>query len=65
MASPFLFAGLLSLTNGQSVDIIPKEKIVKKFINDTYFVSCTLSDGSTNAFWVNPKGQRIDSAPQR
>ena len=28
-------------------------------------MSCTLSDGSTNAFWVNPKGQRIDSSPQR
>ncbi|ODN02712.1 Inactive tyrosine-protein kinase 7 [Orchesella cincta] len=55
---------ILGLTNGQSVEIIPKERIVKKFINDTYFVSCTLSDDSTSPVWINPKGQKIDGSTQ-
>ena len=60
----FLSTGLLSLTNGQQLSLMPPDQKVRKFVNDSYFVSCMTSDGSFHAEWLGPKGYKIDSSMQ-
>ncbi|XP_021944611.1 neural cell adhesion molecule 1-B isoform X2 [Folsomia candida] len=55
--------GLVALTSGQQVTLIPGEKNVKKFINESYFVSCQTPDG-LRADWYNSRQQKIDGNPQ-
>jgi hypothetical protein len=44
--------------------MIPGEKNVKKFINESYFVSCQPPEGQ-RADWYNPRQQKIDGSSQK